>query len=113
MSAQALTGQDSISVTELAAWRRNRTPHVLLDVREPPERAICALEDSLHIAMGEIPARVSELPAELPLVVLCHHGMRSLRVVQFLRQNGRPNAINLDGGIDAWAAEIEPGIGRY
>jgi rhodanese-related sulfurtransferase len=105
--------KNSISVFQLQDLRQAGAPHLLLDVREADELAICAVENAIHIPMAEVPSRLGELPADRPLVVMCHHGMRSLRVVEFLRGNGFGNAVNLDGGIDAWAAEIEPAIGRY
>jgi rhodanese-related sulfurtransferase len=111
-----MMSQDSpaaISVFELADWRQSDRPHVVLDVREPGEVDICRIEDSLHIPMSQVPARLAELPVDAPLVVMCHHGMRSLRVVNFLRGAGLENAVNLEGGIDAWAAEIDPELNRY
>jgi rhodanese-related sulfurtransferase len=103
----------SISVFDLADWRQSNKPHVVLDVREPHELEICRIEDSLHIPMSQVPSRLAELPADAPLVVICHHDMRSLRVVNFLLGAGLHNAVNLDGGIDAWAAEIDPTLDRY
>jgi len=103
----------SISVQELAALRRDQAPHVLLDVREAHELEICKLDHALHIPMSQVPARLAELPSEEPIVVMCHHGGRSMRVVQFLLKAGRNNAINLDGGIDAWADEIDASVERY
>jgi rhodanese-related sulfurtransferase len=103
----------SISVLQLAEWRQIHKPHVVLDVREPGELEICRIEDAIHIPMSQVPSRLAELPADAPLVVICHHGMRSLRVVNFLHGAGLNNAVNLDGGIDAWAAEIDPTLNRY
>jgi rhodanese-related sulfurtransferase len=105
--------EDTVSVAELAAWRRENTPHMLLDVREAPELAICGIAGAIHIPMGQIPALREELPRDMPLVVMCHHGMRSQRVMQFLRQAGWENAINLEGGIDAWADQIDADMQRY
>lgn len=85
---------------------------VLLDVREPDELAICQVPGSLPIPMREIPARISELPDQ-HVLVLCHHGGRSARVTQFLRANGFERASNIAGGIDAWAAQIDPTLTRY
>jgi rhodanese-related sulfurtransferase len=87
--------------------------HCVLDVREASEVAICRLEGSLHIPMSEIPARINELPTDDPLVVICHHGARSQMIVDFLRNAGFDNAVNLDGGIEAWAYEIDPSMPRY
>ncbi len=79
---------------------------VLLDVREGWELNICALTGALHIPMGQIPARVDELDPEQELVVVCHHGVRSLRVSHFLASRGFSKLYNLQGGVDAWAREI-------
>lgn len=102
-----------ISASEAAILRDNNKECVLLDVREDSELAICRIEGALHIPMGEIPERHEALPKDAPLVVLCHHGMRSLNVVQFLEAKGFENAINLSGGIHAWANEVEPDMARY
>lgn len=102
-----------ISAAEAAILRDNNKNAVLLDVREDSELAICRIEGALHIPMGEIPERHEALPKDAPLVVLCHHGMRSLSVVQFLEAKGFENAINLSGGIHAWAMEVDPDMRRY
>lgn len=86
---------------------------LLIDVREAFERDICTIENSVHIPMGEIPARLPEIPTDKTLLVHCHHGGRSLRVVQFLRQNGYDKATNVAGGIDAWAIQVDPEMQRY
>ena len=69
--------------------------HVVLDVREARELDVCQLEGALHIPMAEIPARVNDLPTNHPLVVLCHHSARTRMVVDFLRDAGFDNALNL------------------
>lgn len=104
---------DEISVRELSELRTAGSPHCVLDVRQPGELAICRLEGSLHIPMSEIQERINELPTDHPLVVICHHGARSQMVVDFLRNAGFDNAVNLDGGIEAWAYEIDPSMPRY
>jgi rhodanese-related sulfurtransferase len=86
---------------------------ILLDVREPHEYALCHVAGSVPIPMGQIPARLGELPSDQPILVMCHHGGRSMRVTQFLRANGYPLVTNIAGGIDAWAETIEPGMPRY
>ena len=110
---EALRETDSITVRELANLRNAGAEHAILDVREAGELAICQLDGALHIPMAEVPARIAELPADRPLVVLCHHGVRSHMVVDFLRSAGLDNAINLDGGIEAWAWEIDRSMPRY
>jgi rhodanese-related sulfurtransferase len=102
-----------INALEAAKLRENDSAAILLDVREDSELAICRIEGALHIPMGEIPERYEALPKNAPLVVLCHHGMRSLNVVQFLEGKGFKNAINLTGGIHAWAVDVDAEITRY
>lgn len=82
-------------------------------MREAKELDICRLEGALHIPMAEVPTRTDDLPTDYPLVVLCHHGVRSQMVVDLLRKAGFDNAINLDGGIEAWACEIDRSMPRY
>ncbi len=113
MSLDISGGETSISVFQLAELRQAEVSHAILDVREPAELEICRIEGAIHIPMQQVPARLAELAADAPLVVFCHHGMRSLSVVNFLRKAGFENAINLNGGIDAWSAEIDPSISRY
>ena len=87
---------------------------VFLDCREPGEVATAKIAGTTHIPMREIPARLDELsPKAQRIVVHCHHGGRSQRVTQFLRQQGFEQAQNLTGGIDAWSLEIDPGVPRY
>jgi rhodanese-related sulfurtransferase len=104
---------NEISVAELARRRAADEDFVLLDVREPDEIATAAIPWALTIPMGEIPARIAELPADKPIAVLCHMGGRSARVTAFLNQNGFPKAVNVAGGIDAWSTSIDPAVPRY
>ena len=85
----------------------------LIDVREPFERELCAIAGSRHIPMGQIPAHALDLPRDRHLLIYCHHGGRSLRVTQFLREKGFSQVTNIAGGIDAWAEQIEPDMKRY
>jgi rhodanese-related sulfurtransferase len=86
---------------------------LLLDVREPNEFAYCHIEGALHIPMGQIVSRLDEIDAEREIVVVCHHGMRSFQVAQFLESQGYGRVINLSGGIDAWARDVDPSIPKY
>ena len=86
---------------------------LLLDVREPSEVAICAVAGSRPIPMRQVPESLADLPRDQPLLVLCHVGQRSLRVTRFLRANGFPRAVNVAGGITAWADQIDPSLARY
>lgn len=90
-----------------------RAGALLLDVREPAEVAQVALPGARHIPMREIPAAVAALPRDTEILVLCHHGGRSARVTQFLRAQGVEQAINVAGGIDAWAVQLDPSLPRY
>lgn len=102
-----------ITVQELDSWRQAGQRIVVLDVREPWEIEICSLAGAVSIPLQSLPSRVGEVPADQPVVVLCHHGMRSLQAVAWLRRAGFENAVNLAGGIDAWARQIEPSMGVY
>ena len=102
-----------ITVQELDSWRQAGQRIVVLDVREPWEIEICSLAGAVSIPLQSLPSRVGEVPADRPVVVLCHHGMRSLQAVAWLRRAGFENAVNLAGGIDAWARQIEPSMGVY
>jgi rhodanese-related sulfurtransferase len=86
---------------------------LLLDVREPVEYAFCHLEGSLLIPMNEVPSRLGELDPEQEIVVLCHHGVRSSQVAHFLDQQGFRRVVNLTGGLDAWAVQVDPRMPRY
>ncbi len=91
---------------------------VVLDVREPHERAWAAVPAApgfrlLTIPMGEVPARLAELDPDQAIACLCHHGVRSLQVARFLASNGFGHVVNIDGGIDAWSTEVDSAIARY
>ncbi len=88
----------------------------LIDVREPYEYELAHLDSSRLIPMNTVPARLQELEAladEAPLVVVCHHGIRSLNVVSWLRQQGLEPCQSLAGGIDRWSLEIDAAVPRY
>jgi rhodanese-related sulfurtransferase len=87
---------------------------VLLDVREPWEFQTANLPDSLLMPMGEVTSRAhNELDPDAHIVVMCHHGMRSLSVAMWLRGQGFERAQSLAGGIDAWSRTIDANIPRY
>ena len=102
-----------LSPAELQRWRQDGKAFLLLDVRTDEETAICALPDSSHIPMNLIPLRSNELPDGLPIVVYCHHGIRSLHTAMYLADAGFETLYNLQGGIDAWAAQIDENMARY
>lgn len=102
-----------MEVEELERRLQSPNPPLVLDVREPWEQAVCALPGSLMVPMGQLPARLGALPRDRPFVVLCHHGVRSWHATGWLRRNGFDNAVNLRGGIDAWARRIDRGMSIY
>lgn len=87
----------------------------LLDVRNDDERAYCRLEPSQFIPLHELISRVGEVePSEgAPVVVYCHHGVRSIRGAIVLMQAGLENVASLAGGIDAWSLQVDPKVPRY
>ena len=88
-------------------------PPLVLDVRENWERAAARLPGTVDIPMMEVPQRLTELPRDRQIVVMCHGGVRSMKVAQFLAQNGFSRLANLTGGIHAWACDVDPGVGTY
>lgn len=86
---------------------------MLLDVREPWEFETCAIEGAQLTPMREIPDACEELDREREIVLICHHGIRSRQVGYYMEQMGFTNLINLSGGVDAWALEVDPHMPRY
>lgn len=85
-----------------------------IDVREPWEFAAAQIAGSVLMPMGDVPARAhQELDPDERLVILCHHGQRSLNTAVWLRNQGFEQAQSLRGGIEAWSAEIDPAVNRY
>ena len=85
----------------------------LIDVREPWETQLCRLESALLIPMQQIPEHLDTLPTDRRLLIMCHHGGRSLSVTKYLRTQGRLAVSNVAGGIDAWSEQIDPSVLRY
>ena len=106
-------GVQTLSVSEFKTWRDDNKAYVLLDVREDGEVAYANIEGHTHIAMNLIPLRHNELPDDKPIVVYCHHGMRSMQVALFLEHAGFSDVYNLSGGIEAWSVQIDPSVARY
>ena len=100
-------------MVDLDRLRRGGGAHAVLDVREPWETAICSIDGSLNIPLTMIPQSLERIPRDRPLVVMCHHGGRSARAVEWLRQNGFDSASNLTGGIDAWARQVDTKMATY
>ncbi|MFK8068158.1 MAG: rhodanese-like domain-containing protein [Gammaproteobacteria bacterium] len=105
---------DSITVTQLAKLINDPEAEIILvDVREEWEVEICKIDPSLHIPMSSIPNSLDQLEFNLPIIVYCHHGLRSLHVAHFLNDQGFIHVLNLDGGINAWADEVDPEMAKY
>lgn len=86
---------------------------LLLDVREDWEVETAAVTGATHVPMSLVPARQTSLPRDRIVAVLCHHGMRSAMVAEYLRSAGHPRVLNVTGGIDRWSVEVDPQIPRY
>ena len=102
---------------QVARWVAEGFEPVLLGVREPWEVALARLAvpgtRAMDLPMMSVPGALATLPADQPILALCHHGMRSLQVVAFLLRQGYPYTYNIDGGIDAWSALVDPTVPRY
>ena len=103
-----------ISARDLDERRKRGDKILVIDCREPWENGLVRLTESTLIPMNDTPGRIEELRgAEGPIVVYCHHGIRSLQVVQWLRAQGLENVFSLAGGIDAWSLEVDRELPRY
>ena len=104
-----------ITPAELAAWLgdKQRAAPLLLDVREPWEFQTCSIAGSRLLPMGEIAARKAELDAQAEVVVICHHGGRSMQVAMFLEKSGFAKVHNLAGGVDSWARTVDTAMPVY
>ena len=85
----------------------------VIDVREPWEHRTAALDGAALVPMGRVPTEHGRWPREATYVIVCHHGMRSAMVADYLRSAGFPHVLNLTGGIDRWSAEVDPSVPRY
>ncbi len=109
------SSDDGVNISVQGVKKRldAQEPLLLLDIREVPELALSQLEDAYHIPMGQIGARLAEVPRDRPVVIFCHHGIRSAVIVDQLREVGIVNVLNMAGGIDAWSREVDASIPRY
>ncbi|MCX7824375.1 MAG: molybdopterin-synthase adenylyltransferase MoeB [Verrucomicrobiae bacterium] len=104
---------DEITATELAAMLRSGAKFALVDVREPAEWAICRIPGAKLLPLSDLPARHAELPKDQLVVLHCKGGRRSMKALQFLREQGYQNLKSVRGGIEAWATEVDPGCPKY
>jgi rhodanese-related sulfurtransferase len=103
-----------ISPTELKTKLDAGEKLRLIDVREPFEFQQARIEGAELIPMRSVPQALPTLQAEeAPIVIVCHHGIRSLQVLAWLREQGIENCVSLAGGIDRWSTEVDPAVPRY
>lgn len=86
-----------------------------IDCRTPEEHATARVDAAALVPMQDVPNRLFELEEYLdePVVVMCHHGQRSLQVAAFLKEQGFADVKSMAGGIDRWSLEVDPGVPRY
>lgn len=106
-------GIKQITATELQIKIQEAEDLLLLDVREPYEYQFANIGGSVLIPMNQIQQRLKELNPELPTVVICHHGIRSQQVAEFLVHSEFTQLYNLIGGIDSWSLECDASVPRY
>src|SRR5476651_79164 len=103
-----------INPDEVRAKLDQSSPFTLLDVREPWEVETASIASAKPMPMGDVPARAyQELDPEEHIVVICHHGVRSLNVTAWLRQQGFEKAQSMRGGIDAWSRQVDGKVPLY
>src|SRR5262250_1650935 len=103
-----------ITAEEVQAMQKGAEDFTLLDVREPWEVQTSSIEGAKLIPMGEVPSRAhQELDPEEHIVVMCHHGVRSMNVTVWLRQQGFEKVQSMRGGIDAWSRQIDSKVPLY
>jgi adenylyltransferase/sulfurtransferase len=103
----------SLSAVELKAKLDRGDKFVLLDVREEFERDICRIEGARFIPLGQLPSRMSELDSADEIVLQCKSGVRSARALKLLSEAGFGKLLNLEGGILAWAEQVDPSVPKY
>ncbi|WP_159990508.1 rhodanese-like domain-containing protein [Pelistega ratti] len=103
----------SISVHTLKDWQDQGKHFTLLDVRRDDEVAYAYIKGYQHIPMHLIPIRHTEIDDTYPIVIYCHHGVRSLQTAKYLAEMGFENLFNLEGGIHAWSQEIDNTVPMY
>ena len=108
-----MPGVATVTVQELRQLLAQSTPPLLLDVRESDEWQFCRIEGAHHLPMNQIQQRIGELEPMRETVVVCHHGVRSLMVAEFLNGKGFARVASSNGGIEAWSALIDPSVPRY
>jgi rhodanese-related sulfurtransferase len=104
-----------ITAEAAKAWLASGEPPRLIDVREPEEWEICRLPSAELLPLSQFqtlaPAQLTD-PTQ-PLLIYCHHGVRSAHVAEYLSKQGFTQVVNLGGGIDAWSREVDPSVPQY
>ncbi len=104
---------ESISPVALKARLDAGEKPFLLDVRESWEYALCSIEGSRNISQSNIEKIQQDLKPDDDIVVICHHGLRSLQVANYLIGLGFNKISNLEGGVDAWARTVDANMAQY
>ncbi len=104
---------DTIDSRELAELLERGTPVQVVDVREPFERAIAAIDPSVLIPLGGLGHHLGDIRTDVPVVLYCHHGVRSENALRILQGAGYTNARHLIGGIEEYAVTLDPTMARY
>jgi len=114
-SSSSTAKSHNVSPIEVKEKLDRGDPVILVDVRETEEVEIVSIPVARHIPIGEIHCRYKEISDDpnAEIVVFCHHGGRSARVMSQLWGLGYPNVQNMEGGIDRWALEVDPSLSRY
>ncbi|MES2405904.1 MAG: rhodanese-like domain-containing protein [Pseudomonadota bacterium] len=104
-----------IGAHELQQWMQDtsRASPFLLDVREPWEYEHCHIANTHLIPMQSIPGKLDTLDKQAQIVVICHHGVRSMQVARFLEHAGFEQVYNLQGGVDSWAQQVDASMPTY
>ena len=103
----------SITALQLQELLGGNYPPLILDVREGEELKICALPAFVHIPLGDLQAEWEQLSGNRTIVTVCHHGRRSLQAAIFLKSHGIKEVLNLAGGMQAWAEQVDPLMAQY
>lgn len=106
---------DELAPEALQQWMADatRVAPIVIDVRDDWELEICKLPGARSVPMHEVAERLDEIPRDHDLVLVCHHGMRSLHIARFLAESGYTRLFNLSGGIAAWAETVDPAMPVY
>ena len=104
-----------LSVAQAREWLESKTPVLVLDVREGWEYDLGHIAGAKLAPLSTLPAALQSLglASDQPVLTYCHHGLRSVKAAEFLQAHGMANVASMDGGIDAWAQQVDPSVGRY